>query len=254
MQSIISKIAFPQPYSSYDRTIPHLEFIFRSSDNILSSISSSFDDTIYAIPIRYYKISDDLPTILMCHGNNEDIGNTDPSAVAETFNVNICMFDYAGYGLHSCSIPSEKACQEDVIAVYEHLTKVKGVTLDKLIIYGRSLGSAIGCYLTNYLCQLNTPPKSLILVSPLMSAIRTVININIPFLDMFQNHLLAPNITCPVLILHGDDDRVVHYSSGLELSTLFPNLKRFVTLEGRGHCDIWTQTYYNEIFLFIRDT
>lgn len=61
---------------------------------------------------------------------------------------------------------------------------------------------------------------------------------------------LAPYITCPILILHGNVDTVVPYSSGLELSRLFPNICKFVTLQNIGH-NIWTQTYYNEINVFI---
>lgn len=116
MGNIIESIAFRPPQSSYDNNISYLEFITRK--DIIHSCHNE-----YKIPLRYYVKNKNLPTMLICHGNAEDMGQTDPCELADDFNSNICLFDYAGYGLHSNKISSEYSCREDVVAVYTHLIK-----------------------------------------------------------------------------------------------------------------------------------
>lgn len=248
MGALISYIAFPRIPCSYNYKLSYLHFVDRTE--IYQSCMYD-SETIHKIPIRYYELDVDLPTILMCHGNGVDIGCIDISIIAKNFNVNVCIFDYAGYGLHSCRSASELGCQEDVIAVYKYLIDIRGVIPENLIIYGRSLGSGVACYLAHYMCTIeNNKPRGLVLVSPLMSAVRTVMNSWLPG-DIFMNYMLAPKITCPTLILHGDNDDIIPYSCGYELSKLFPNLSKFVTLSGCGHNDISCLSYYTGVINFL---
>lgn len=237
--AIIHSKAFPKVPCSYDRNLSHLESVNRT-------------DNSHTIPIRYVEKGNDLPTMLMCHGNGEDIGHDNPLEIANMFNVNVCTFDYAGYGLHSCKSPSEENCYQDVRAVHDYLIQKKGLRADKLIIYGRSLGSAAACHLAFHLCvHAKTPPLGMILVSPMMSAVRIMINLSFPG-DKFVNCALAPLITCPTLVLHGDKDTIIPYSCGVELARLFPKLSKLVTLNGRGHNDIYCSEYQEAILTFIQ--
>lgn len=144
--SIVSKFAFICPKSTYNNTISHLEFVEKE----LMVFSSMIIDKI---PIRYFKRDEKLPTMIVCHGNAEDIGETDPERLSEQFNVNVCLFDYAGYGLHSCKEASEYNCQTDVMTVYEHLIYNKDIPKESIIIYGRSLGSGLAVFLADWLCM-----------------------------------------------------------------------------------------------------
>ena len=101
MGSVITSLTFPCPPSSYGGEISLLEFVIRDELSYSTQISSR-------IPIRYYQYNKDLPTILICHGNYEDMGQTNPYILAEKYNVNICLFDYAGYGLHSINTALER--------------------------------------------------------------------------------------------------------------------------------------------------
>lgn len=119
--------------------------------------------------------------MIVCHGNTEDIGQTDPIELADVFNVNICLFDYTGYGLHSNKQASELSCQED--AVYSHLINDKKVDPKNIIIYERSLGTGIAVYLASIFSFYK---NKLVLVSPLYSAANTIVKFPIPgdiFLD-----------------------------------------------------------------------
>jgi len=90
MGPLILSIAFRPPQSSYFNDISYLEFVTRK--DIIHSYHNE-----YKIPIRYYVKNKNLPTMLICHGNAEDMGQTDPRELADDFNSNIlCLFDYAG--------------------------------------------------------------------------------------------------------------------------------------------------------------
>ncbi len=242
MGNIITSIAFPCKLSSYNESLPLLYFVKRDESYMCSTMQQT-------IPTIYYHLGEKYPTLLMCHGNAEDIGEVDPIRLSNQFNANICLFDYAGYGLHSCKQASEKACFEDVLAVYDHLVKTKKIPKEKIFIYGRSIGTGVACYLAHYLCKQNIP-NHLILVSPIMSAARVVTKFWIPG-DIFMNYQLAPEITSSTLIIHGDYDTLVPYSCGQSLSKLFPNLYQFVVLEGVGHQNIGVSKFYNSINTFL---
>jgi pimeloyl-ACP methyl ester carboxylesterase len=242
MGPAISTMAFRCPSSSYDENLPYLEFITRAD------ISCSYYNT-YRIPIIHFILDDNLPTMIMCHGNASDIGMENPQAISKLFGVNICLFDYSGYGLHSKKQPSEYDCQQDVVAVYDYLVKTKNVNQKNIIIYGQSLGTGMATYLANYYREHK---NKLILVSPLYSASSVVTYFSVPG-DIFKNCNLAPNILSPVLILHGDVDNVVPYKCGLDLSLLFTKLYKFVTLKGSSHNDVFTQEYFEEVYNFINN-
>jgi pimeloyl-ACP methyl ester carboxylesterase len=48
----------------------------------------------------------------------------------------------------------------------------------------------------------------------------------------------APRVGCPVLILHGDDDRLVPTDQARRLAGSFPGPARFVSVPGAGHTDV----------------
>lgn len=55
--------------------------------------------------------------------------------------------------------------------------------------------------------------------------------------DRFDSNLFAPNITSAVLVLHGDEDRIVPIVSGKKLFSLITAKKKFVELRGRDHIE-----------------
>ncbi len=228
---ILEKLAFHPPKHIYDGDINYLEFIIKSDQ--------------HRLPIRFYHENYKY-TMIMCHGNAEDISQSNPYQISKQFKVNICLFDYAGYGLHSEPTSSIESCQSDILAVYHHLITYKNIRPHNIIIYGRSLGTYLACYLSNKIQQ-----SKLVLISPMMSAIKLITNIWSP-IDILTNYELAPNISCSTLIIHGDSDKIVSYVCGYELSKLFPNLYDFVLLSDIGHDDIifdplYTRSIYNFI-------
>eukprot|EP00871_Galdieria_phlegrea_P002613 jgi/Galph1/3352/GphlegSOOS_G2053.1 len=169
----------------------------------------------YRFPCTFIERKDAYFTILFSHGNGEDLGNAMSylQQLCSTLKVNGVTYDYTGYGLASGK-PSEEACYANVEAVYEYLVNVKKIVPDRIIVFGRSLGSAPSIHIA---CL--RPVRGLILVSPLSSCIRVVrprLHVTLPF-DMFVNIHKISLVYCPVLIIHGCQDRVVPFSNAIDL-------------------------------------
>lgn len=72
--------------------------------------------------------------------------------------IHILTFDYRGFGL-STGAPSEAGLLVDAAAVFEWATKVAGVSPERIVIFGQSLGSAVSIALANHLAA-QAPPVS----------------------------------------------------------------------------------------------
>lgn len=166
-------------------------------------------------PCTFIEQRDAKFTLLFSHGNGEDLGNAFSylSHLCSVLKVNALAYDYTGYGL-ATGKPSEEACYSNVEAAYHHLVNDRKIPPEKIIVFGRSLGSAPSVHIAWL-----KPVRGLILVSPLSSCIRVVrprLHLTLPF-DMFVNIHKISLVRCPVLIVHGCKDQVVPFSNGLAL-------------------------------------
>lgn len=229
-------LAFPKIACRYDLTLPHLSFICVSHD--------------YQIPICYYIKDKTWPYVIYSHANAETIGDFDIEALSEVFHANMLMYDYAGYGLHTCKQSSEAHAYKDIENVYQFLVN-QGVPCERIVLYGRSIGTGVAAHMALLLSQQQRCCK-LILVSPFKSVIQVVANWpNAPF-DILRIDKMAPLITCQVLIIHGCRDVVTPHHQSKSLSLLFPNLYDFKTIHKCGHHNLYLQPeYYESIHKFI---
>merc|ERR1712131_169646 len=105
-----------------------------------------------------------------------------------------------------------------------------------LYIWGHSLGTGVATNLVRRLCDRGTPPKSLVLESPFTNIREeakshpfSIVYRYLPGFDWFFLDTISANdihfasddnvnhISCPVLILHAEDDAVVPFSLGKKL-------------------------------------
>ena len=208
----------------------------------------------YKIPMRYYCQDRRLKTLLICHGNSSDVGQVDVEKWGSLFCCNICVFDYCGYGMHSCKYGSEEEAKNDVVAVYEHLVFEKKVHPHDIIIFGRSLGTGLACYLGYYINRhYCVKAQKMILVTPLLTTGKTMLNLWYPG-DIFKNYEWAPYVSCYVLIIHGVADSLVPYWCGVELASYFPRIYNFVSLKYCNHGYLYIEEYYKSIKEFIEVT
>ena len=92
----------------------------------------------FRLGCRYRKVGDDLPTIIHFHGNGETVADylDDFEERITGLGANLLLAEYRGYGM-SDGEPGLTAMLDDVRLVVE----ASGVPLNKIIFFGRSLGS-----------------------------------------------------------------------------------------------------------------
>jgi abhydrolase domain-containing protein 17 len=166
--------------------------------------------------------------MLFHHGNAEDLGGCYHYAewLAASFGVAVVMYDYCGYGYsgfpnlqRSAQPPiTEKTVYSDADDMYAYLLEL-GYPEHRIIVVGRSVGGGPACYLAQ---KHHKKIAGLILISTFTSCLRVVNSCCLPYLcccvDLFPNYRRMEEVMeCPLLIMHGTDDRVVPYHCSGEL-------------------------------------
>lgn len=172
-------------------------------------------------------------TLLVSHGNAEDLGDDRPWLEdLGQMGFSVLAYDYEGYGT-SEGKPSEQAAYDDEDAAYEYLASVLHTPSDRVIIFGRSVGSGPAVHLA-----ARKSVAGLILQSPFVSAFRVLTRIPLLPYDKFPNSRDIRKVHCPVLIIHGDSDTVIPPWHGRKLFALANEPKRFVSVAGADHNDL----------------
>src|SRR5439155_21231421 len=111
-------------------------------------------------------------TILYSHGNAEDIGDIRPMLDGlKNLGFSVFAYDYQGYGT-SQGKPTESNAYADVLAAYEYLTTRLGISSERIISYGHSLGAALAVDLA-----ARKPVAGVIIESAFTTAFRVVTRI-----------------------------------------------------------------------------
>jgi len=172
-------------------------------------------------------------TILYSHGNAEDLGDILP-VLKDIQNLGFAVFayDYQGYGT-SAGEPSVAKSYQDIDAAYAYLTDRLEILPDRIIVYGRSVGGGPSVDLA-----VRQPVAGLILESTFVSAFRALTQVPIYPFDRFANLAKINQVNCPVLVMHGRDDRVVRFWHGKALYAAAREPKSFLWVDGAGHNEI----------------
>jgi fermentation-respiration switch protein FrsA (DUF1100 family) len=211
------QIFLPQPSSYKDG--PEILKLRSTNGNLISAL-------LLTNPAAEY-------TLLVSHGNAEDLGDDrDWLEGLCRAGFNVFAYDYQGYGTSQGS-PSEKGAYDDENAAYDYLTSNLKVAPDRIIIFGRSVGSGPAVHLA-----ARRPVAGLILQSPFLSAFRVLTRIPLLPFDKFSNAREISNVHCPLLIIHGINDRVIGLWHGKKLFELANQPKHFVAVEGADHNDL----------------
>lgn len=172
-------------------------------------------------------------TILYSHGNAEDLGDL-LWVFSELREMGFAVFgyDYHGYGTSQGS-PTESNTYRDIDAAYNYLTQQQGIAPQRIIAYGRSVGSGPAV-------DLATRQKvgGLILESPFLTAFRLMTRIPIVPFDKFRNIDKIQRVHSPILVMHGKLDEVVPFSNGQKLFQAANEPKRFLWVDAARHNDL----------------
>jgi abhydrolase domain-containing protein 17 len=117
--------------------------------------------------------------------------------------------------------------------LYSHGSDRLKVPADRIILFGRSVGSGPSTYLAS-----TQPIAGLILESAFISAFRVVVPFRLLPFDKYPNADRLVKITVPLLVIHGDRDQVIPFHHGQTLFQVAPGPKQFLTVPNADHNDV----------------
>ncbi len=210
----------------------------------------------------WYVPADGDLTLLWFHGNAGNIaGRLEHLAMAHRLlGVNVFIFDYRGYGLSEGSV-SEAGTYLDAAAAVDYLVDQRSIdTGRQLVLYGHSLGGSVAVEMAG-----RYPTRGLIVESTFTS-IRGMAKILYPYLPSgvvtsflrtrYDSLSKIPGARAPVMVVHGDSDETVPMAEGKRLYEAATHPKRFHTVVGAGHNDVYAvggERYFEAIRRFIED-
>jgi alpha-beta hydrolase superfamily lysophospholipase len=231
-----------------------------------SALPNTTDGTIpvedgIVLGYRLYAHQPGAPVILYFHGNGEIASDHDFIAPSyHAAGASLLVVDYRGYGW-STGEPKVSALLSDVQPVLDALPDVlkpAGLTDQRLVVMGRSLGSACAIHLARH---HPARVRGIIIESgfahaiPLLARLGLPANLlaNVP--DPIGNVRKMGEIDLPLLVIHGEDDNLIPVNNGQALYDASPALiKRIVRIPGAGHNDLLmfgAQPYFAAIQEFL---
>ncbi|MDA2932884.1 alpha/beta hydrolase [Acidobacteria bacterium AH-259-D05] len=179
------------------------------------------------------------PVLIFSHGNAGNLLGR--MALVQKFRdqeLGIFLYDYRGYG-QSQGSPSEEGLYLDSEAAWEWVSARGGIDPERIVSYGRSLGAAVALHLA-----LSREVAGVILEVPFTS-IRDMAKEVLPFFpagpflrESYDNLLGVRSLSRPLLIIGGDNDRVVPPWMGEALFEAASEPKQRLIIRGAGHDDI----------------
>jgi fermentation-respiration switch protein FrsA (DUF1100 family) len=198
---------------------------------------------------------DSRVTVLLAHGNAGNLSHRLDRVIflQARLRADVLLFDYRGYGRSEGS-PDEEGTYRDGRAAYRWLVEQRGVSPDRLVLFGESIGSAVALDLA-----VSRPCRALVLEAPFTS-VPDMARVVLPFLPrafvrtQYDNLAKVGRLRVPLLVLHGDRDEVVPFSQGRRLFEAAPEPKRFFAIPGAGHNDTYLvggDAYWNTVGEFL---
>ena len=182
----------------------------------------------------YAKGDADKPAILFFHGNAGQLATFAPHLKAYIdAGYPVFMPEYRGFGLSGGRL-SEETMYADAVVAFNYLKDRLGH--DKIVVFGYSMGTAAASAAAG-MCSAD----ALILAAPFYSLEREVGDKPVPLARLVLKNRLQSNrfiaaYPGPLLVVHGNEDKLILPYHGRELFELSPAAdKEFFLAEGVDH-------------------
>ncbi len=207
----------------------------------------------------WFEAHPEAPAVLFLHGNAGTIG--DRRFQAEGMlreGISILLLSYRGYG-RSQGRPSELGVARDADAALAWMAERLGGA-GGVVIHGRSLGGAVGAPLA-----ARAPGVGGVILESTFTDLLEMGRAVYPFLPSlllrrlrghYDTRGAAGEITAPVLVIHGDRDRLIPVEMGHALRDAVPGGARSWEVPGAGHNDLpWVAgpEYFSRVADFVRE-
>jgi fermentation-respiration switch protein FrsA (DUF1100 family) len=194
------------------------------------SLATSDDERLHG---WYVPATDRRGVVLFFHGNAGNISHRlDSIGTFHQLGLDTLIIDYRGYG-QSTGKTSEQGTYLDAQAAWNYLVDERGIPADQIIIFGRSLGGAIGAWL-----GAQNTPAALIIESSFSSGVDMARRLY-PFLPVrlitrlrYPVEEYASLLECPVLVVHSRDDEIIPFEMGQSIYAAVKQRKSFLELRG----------------------
>ncbi len=222
------------------------------SDDYPFSFPQNFGEINYEVEngVRinalHFKVKNPKGVVFYSHGNAGSLRTW--GFIYEIFTnhqYDLLIYDYRGYGKSNGKL-TERNLYKDAQYIYNAL--VNKYDENKIIVYGRSIGTGIATYIA-----ANNNPAQLILESPYYN-LPDLAGRYVPFIPRrlikykFRNDQLIQKVSCPILIFHGTEDEIIYFGSSLKLQKYFKPSDRLTAIEGGHHNDLEAfELYHHEL-------
>ena len=174
-------------------------------------------DNIELLGWFHQKNLKDFKTLIFFHGNAGSLENRIHKLNHfQDMNINFLIIAWRGFSGNDGK-PTEQGLYEDGKSAIDWLIK-KGIDEKNLILYGESLGTGVATHLAQ-----NKSFAGVILETPFTSMIEAAkvfypyIPIKLLLKDKFENYKKIKNINSPILVMHGEGDKIVPFSMGKKI-------------------------------------
>ncbi len=190
-----------------------------------------------------FKADSSKGVVLYLHGNGGALDTW--GSIAELYTssgYDVFLPDYRGYGKSEGKINSQQQFFDDVQACYNDLLTM--YPENKIIVQGYSIGTCPAAMLAAH-----NHPKLLILQAPYYSMV-DMMKKEYSFLPSFllkyplNTDEYVKVVKAPIIIFHGDADRVIYCGSSLKLQKDLKPGDSLIILKGQGHAGFTENAAY----------
>jgi uncharacterized protein len=189
------------------------------------------------------------PLILYFHGNGGALVDRVPRfRMFAASGYGLLAVSYRGYG-GSTGSPTQTGLMRDGEAAYRE-ARARGYESDHIVLMGESLGTGVAIALA-----ATHEAAALVLDSPYSSAVDVaavhyrMLPVRWLMFDRYRSDLAIRDVRIPVLIVHGDDDRVIPMNLARRLFERANEPKEFISVAGGGHLVLGLP----EVFVRVRE-
>ena len=201
----------------------------------------------------HFKVPNSKGVIFYLKGNSRSIkgwGKFAKDFVSKGYDF--FMVDYRGFG-KSSGKRTQTTLFNDAQTVYKWLSSE--YSEDKIVVYGRSLGSGIATRIASW-----NKPKMLILDSPYFSFLYQIkryaflFPVNWLLRYKIRTDQFIKKVICPIFIIHGTKDRLIPFNQGKMLHELTKDRSRLIAIEDGGHNNLPSfAAYHEELYDILND-
>ena len=218
----------------------------------VKKINIKTSDEIELLGWFHKKDLKNLKTIIFFHGNAGSLENRIHKINHfKDININFLIIAWRGFSGNQGK-PSEDRLYEDGKSAVRWLNE-RGVKDEDIVLYGESLGTGVATHLSQ-----NNNFAGVILESPFTSMIDAAKNvypyfpISILLKDKYENDKKIKNIKSPILIMHGEKDKIVPFWMGKKIYELANEPKYFYFSKNDDHMMEYNENLLETLVIYLK--